>query len=110
MEAIICAVISALSSLIVAILTFQASVKKDRDKAKEELRNTLDEHYKKQEKDLQELKDDLSNMGANLQQKIAVIEIQLNTLSTRVDKHNNVIERTYKLEQSVEDIRRELNG
>ena len=108
MEAIICAVISAVTTLLVSIGTWQVSVRKDREKVKDELRNTLNEHYKKQEKDFHELKDELSDMGASLQQKIAVIEIQLNTLSSRVDKHNNVIERTYKLEQAVEDIRREM--
>lgn len=32
-------------------------------------------------------------------QTIGLIEYKLNELSERVDKHNNLIERTYKLEQ-----------
>lgn len=30
---------------------------------------------------------------------IAIIEVKLSELSDRVDKHNSVVERTYKLEQ-----------
>ena len=46
-------------------------------------------------------------MGANLQQKIAILEIEqghtradIITLSNHVEKHNGVIERTLKLEES----------
>ena len=34
-----------------------------------------------------------------MQQQIAIIELKIDTLSERVDKHNSVIERTFKLEQ-----------
>ena len=46
-------------------------------------------------------------MGANLQNKISLLELQqvhtredIGTLSTRVEKHNGVIERTYRLEDN----------
>ena len=46
-------------------------------------------------------------MGANLQNKIALIEMSMNhtnekitELSNRVEKHNGVIERVYHLEDS----------
>lgn len=46
-------------------------------------------------------------MGANLQNKIALIEMSMNhtnekitELSNRVEKHNGVIERVYHLENS----------
>lgn len=35
---------------------------------------------------------------------IARVETKIDTLSTRVEKHNNVIERTYKLETEVENL------
>ena len=41
MEAIICAVISAVTTLIVSVGSFQVSVRKDREKAKEELKEEL---------------------------------------------------------------------
>jgi hypothetical protein len=35
----------------------------------------------------------------------AVMEYRIKQLETKVDKHNNVIERTYKLEQEVKDMK-----
>ena len=123
-ENVIIALISGGTSLITALVTavgaFQLSVKKDRDKQKQDLEATLDAYYNKnreaiteiRENDLREIRDDVTNMGANLQQKIALIEMSvghtnenLMTLSNRVDKHNNVIERTFKCEQAILDIK-----
>lgn len=113
---IICALISGSVTLLVSLLTWQTSVKKDREKTNAELRKTLDEHYERTQMDLQGIRDNLTDMGANLQQKIAILEVQLShtndnvvNLSNRVDKHNNVIERTFKLEQTVEDIKGDIN-
>ena len=39
----------------------------------------------------------------------AVIEVKLDELSSRVDKHNNMIERTYRLEQDVAVIRNDID-
>ena len=103
------------TSLIGAIVTFQVAIKKDRDKQREDLKAELIKYHEKnreeikkiQEGDLREIRDDLSQMGANLQQKVAIIELELGhardditTLSSRVEKHNNVIERTYRLEEA----------
>ena len=103
-----CAIISGGVTLIVAILTFQITVKKDRMQQRQDLREEI---KKIQENDLREIRDDITNMGANLQQKIVVVELELGhtrnditTLSDRVEKHNNVIERVYKLEQRIADI------
>ena len=38
----------------------------------------------------------------------AVIELRMKMLEQKVDKHNQVIERTYKLEQKVEDIEKRM--
>ena len=38
----------------------------------------------------------------------AAIEVKLDELSSRVDKHNNMIERTYRLEQDVAVIRNDI--
>lgn len=104
---------SFLCTLVTAIGAFQVSVRKDRDKAKEELKAELIKYHEKnrdeikeiRERDLREIREDVTNMGANLQQKIAVLELELGhtrndiiTLSTRVEKHNNVIERVYHCE------------
>ena len=39
--------------------------------------------------------------------RITKIEVQMKNLINKVDKHNNVIERTYKLEQAVYDLKNE---
>lgn len=39
---------------------------------------------------------------------IAVLECKVDTLSSRVDKHNNIIERTYIVEGKVAEIEREV--
>ena len=111
---VLCALIAGAVTLITSIGTWHYSIKKDRDKTREELSKTLLEYYEKnraaildiRQNDLQEIRDDLTEMGANLQQKIAIVEVQIGTLSDRVEKHNQVIERTFKLEQAVEDLKR----
>ena len=117
---IINTLITAGVTLIVSIGTWHISAKKDREKMREEIKAELlsyhnqnrEEIKKIREGDLHELRDDLTDMGANLQQKmsdvetkVAIIENNLKLYSQKVDKHNQVIERTYKLEQAVKDMK-----
>ena len=95
-SSVIGVIITQIGAILVASGGWYFGAKKDREKTREMM-----------SKDIQDLKADLSEMGANLQQKIAVIELQLahtrddlNTLSARVEKHNGVIERTYRLEDN----------
>lgn len=92
---VITALISGLVTLTVAIGTWHFTAKKDRNENKELVL-----------KKVEELKDGISGINAQMQQQIAVIDVEIRNLSERVEKHNNVIERTYKLEQAVEDIKR----
>ena len=103
---IINTIITGLVTLLVSFGTWHISMKKDRDNIKSELSKTINENHDEYIKGIQDVRDDLSNMGANLQQKVAVIEVQIDTLSDRVEKHNQVVERTYKLEQAFEDMRK----
>ena len=41
---------------------------------------------------------------------IARLETKLDMLSERVDKHNNLIERTYRLESDVEHLQADMRG
>ena len=41
---------------------------------------------------------------------IARLETKLDMLSERVDKHNNLIERTYKLESDVSHLQEDVHG
>jgi len=110
---VITALIAGFVTLVTSIGTWHFSAKKDRDKTREDLIKQLNAYYEKnreaitdiRQNDLQDIRDDVTDMAASLQSKIAVIEEQIRTLSTRVEKHNQVIERTYKLEQAVADLR-----
>ena len=110
-----CALIAGVVTLVTTLATLQVTMKKDRDKQRDDIKAELIKYHEKnreeikhiRENDLREIRDDVSNMGANLQQKIAIIELELGhtrnditTLSTRVEKHNNVIERVFKLEEA----------
>lgn len=109
-----CALIAGFVTLITSIGTWHFSAKKDRDKTREDLLKQLNTYYEKnreaisdiRQTDLQDIRDDVTELGASLQSKIAVIDEQIRTLSARVEKHNQVIERTFKLEQAVEDMRK----
>ena len=93
--AVVCAIISGAVTLLVSIGTWHVTAKKDRAENKELILKNIDD-----------LKDDITGVNATIQQQIAVIDVKIETLSQRVEKHNQVIERTYKLEQAVEDLKR----
>lgn len=105
-SSIINTLITGFVTLLVSLGTWHINMKKDRDNIKAELSKTINENHDEYIKGIQDVRDDVSDMGANLQQKVAVIEVQIDTLSNRVEKHNQVVERTYKLEQAVEDMRK----
>ena len=86
---IITALISGLVTLSVALGTWHVTAKKDRNENKELVL-----------KKVAELKDDISDVNAKVQQQIAVIDVKIETLSQRVEKHNNVVERTFRLEET----------
>ena len=44
----------------------------------------------------------------SISNRIAIIETKIDALNDRVEKHNNVIERTYILETKVDNIERNL--
>lgn len=109
---IITALISGCTTLLVSIGTWHFSAKKDREKQRDDIKAELIKYHEKnreeiqdiRDKDLREIRDDVANMGANLQNKIALIEMSMNhtnekitELSNRVEKHNGVIERVYHL-------------
>lgn len=118
-----------LTALIASIGSFQLSTKKDREKWKSDLKAELITYHNKnreeiekiRQNDLKEIRnditqtrnditqtrDDITQMGANLQQKIAIVELNQShmredvvVLSNRVEKHNGVIEKTYRLEDN----------
>lgn len=85
---IITALISGFTTLLVAMGTWHITSRKDRAENKELIMKSINE-----------LKDDITNISANFQQHTAIIDLKITDLTKQVEKHNNVIERTYKLEQ-----------
>jgi len=101
-------IITAGVTLLISIGTWHFSAKKDREKQREDIKAELIKYHEKnkeeildiRQNDLREIRDDVTALGANLQQKIAVIETQINILSDRVEKHNQVVERVYRCEDA----------
>ena len=120
--AIITGAVAIVTTMITATVTYRLSAKKDRNDQADAVRAELKEYHEKnreeikliRQNDLREIRDDITRtrdditqMGANLQNKISLIELQqqhtrddIVTLSARVEKHNGVIERTYRLEDN----------
>ena len=101
--AIITGAVAIVTTMITATVTYRLSAKKD----KNDQANAVREEIKLIRDDITRTRDDITQMGANLQNKISLIELQqqhtrdeIVTLSARVEKHNGVIERTYRLEDN----------
>lgn len=90
-------VISSAISLAVAFGTWHVSMKKDREKQVDEVKEVLDKHREEYLTGIQDVKNDVAKTNTH----IALVDEKISTLSDRVEKHNNVIERTYALETRV---------
>lgn len=84
---VITAIISAVTTLIVSIGTWQVANRDSRRKSEEAMRNMLDEH-----------KDEITQTVSSIQEHISIIDLKIETLSDRVDKHNNLVDRMYRVE------------
>ena len=91
--------ISSAISLVVAFGTWHVSMKKDREKQTEEVKKMLTDHREEYLAGIRSVQDDVSQVQSTVQNQIGILEIKLDTLSERVEKHNGVIERTFALEK-----------
>lgn len=111
-----------ITSLIGATVTYRLSAKKDKDeqvaavkaelikyheKNKDEIRDIRQSDLREIREDIGSIREDVTTMGANLQQKLALLELSqthtredVGSLKTEVEKHNGVIERVYHLEDN----------
>jgi hypothetical protein len=87
---VITAIISAVTTLLVFIGTWHVTMRQYRQKNSEMVTKAIDE-----------VKDTVTANNADIQQHLAVIDFKIETLSTRVDKHNQVVDRTIALERDV---------
>ena len=85
---VITAIITAITTLLVSLGTWHVSMRQYRLKNMDIVTKAIDD-----------VKDAVTANNADIQQHLAVIDLKIQTLSDRVEKHNGVVERTYKLEQ-----------
>ena len=71
------------------------------EKFKEEIIKTLDAHRKEYLEGINGVKDTITDMKAAYQTTVATVSLQISNLEEKQDKHNSIIERTYKLESDV---------
>lgn len=99
---IVTALITSGVVLIGYILVDKREKNKHLDIFKQDVIETLNNHRTEYLKGIDEVKDSVTDMRACYQQNTAVLEIKIDSLEKKQDKHNNVIERTYALERDVE--------
>ena len=80
-ETIITAVITAVTSLAVAFGTWHVTIKKDREKSADEIREILDHHREEYLGKIRDVQDDITQVNATVQTQIALIEQKIDTLS-----------------------------
>lgn len=117
--------ITSLGSSILVFIVNNKKVKADQDKAQEdrlakqnekiekmqnEIQSTLAEHKKEYLDKINTLHNSISDIKSEYKQSQIAIELKIEALSDRVEKHNNVIERTYKVETDVEVIKEQIKG
>lgn len=98
MAAILSAVISGAVTLVVCLLNNNYQRKRD-EKSREA---TKDKEQKDITEHLEEIKDAQNDFKTQIHNEIGMVKYQLSELTKRVEKHNNVIERTYELEKQTE--------
>lgn len=111
--AIVTAIISAVTTLIVSMGTWHVSAKQARKKDTEALKTELvgtiekyrDELRGKMETLVTEMgsvRDEIKAVDNSMKMEIQSLNLQMKALSDQVERHNHVVERTYKLEEKTE--------
>ena len=98
MVQIITAIISAAAALTVCLINNHYQRKRDKNalaQEKEQQQENLTAH-------LQEIIQNQDDSTKQIRGEIEMVKYQLSELTKRVEKHNNVIERTYELEKRTE--------
>ena len=68
---------------------------------KKEITEILESHREEYLKGIDEVKHSVTEMSSVYQQTVAIIELKIDNLEKKQDKHNSIIERTYALEKEV---------
>lgn len=78
-----------------------AAQNKKIDDMQKDLTKMLNDHKKEYLKEIGDLHTSINDIKNDAKSNSALIDQKIQTLSDRVEKHNNVIERTYELEKKV---------
>lgn len=83
----------------------EAAEKKAQSEQLEQFKNdiikTLGEHRKEYLDGIDEVKDTIADIKSEYKTTVATVSLQIKNLEDKQDKHNSIIERTYKLESDV---------
>ena len=93
-------IITSIISLLVACGTWNISMKQIRKKEHDDIIKVLNDQKEESAREIRSLQDDITGINSTVQQQIAIIEVKIDTLSSRVEKHNQVIDRTFALEKT----------
>ena len=118
---ILAALIAAAASIIVCLLNNKAQQKKadiEQDKRIAEMEHkhelammAMKSEY---EKSLMEVKSAtakiMAEMSAEIQQRIALLDVKFDELTKKVEKHNGLVERTYKLESDAKVVEEQIRA
>lgn len=88
---VLTAIISAVTTLIVSIGTWHISMKQYRVKNMDMV-----------DKAIADVKDSVTATNAQVQEHLSIIDLKIETLSERVEKHNQVLERLQQLQTDVQ--------
>ena len=95
-------------SLAVAFGTWHVTIRKDREKQMEEVKKILNDHREEYLSGIQDVKDEVKSVKSTVELNQALTNEKIDTLSARVEKHNGVLERTFKLETEMAVAKEEI--
>ena len=92
------AIISAITTLLVSLGTWHVSMRQHRLKTQQAMTEAIDD-----------VKETVTENNAQIQQHISIIDLKIETLSDRVEKHNNLVERMYAVEKRTDLQDKDIN-
>lgn len=82
--------ITAGTTLLVSLGTWHVSMRQYREKNESMVKDAIED-----------VKDTVTKTNADMQEHLSILDLKMETLSERVYKHNQLIDRTYELEKNV---------
>ena len=96
---VITALITAATTLIVSMGTWQVTMKQARKKDQDELKALIESYRAELHTRLEALQGEVTDVRNSVDKQVSLIEYKIDALSKSVEKHNGVIERAAVLER-----------